>query len=195
MLSEIETPLVSLQNGDGQPLSRGSLDTAQLSELPGVPLINLRLDPADAALSAAVRQAIGVDLPVAPNTVAQAGDRLALWLAPDEWLLRCVGDDPAGLVADIGRAAGAGWFAVTDQTSGYSVMHLHGPQASAVLNAGCPLDLHPRVLRLGQCAQTHFFRTSILLRPLADDGQAWELIVRRSFADYAARLLLDAMGL
>lgn len=192
MLSEIETPLVGLQDAV-QALNRGSMDAVQLTELPGVPLLNLRVNPADPGLLAAMREAIAMDLPVAPNTVIQADDRVAMWLAPDEWLLRCPGADPADLLERIRQSMGDCWFAASDQTSGYSILRLQGPAARDVLNAGCPLDLHPRTLTVGQCAQSHFFKTSILLRPLSADGNTWEVIVRRSFADYTARMLLDAM--
>jgi sarcosine oxidase subunit gamma len=32
----------------------------------------------------------------------------------------------------------------------------------------------------GTCAQSHFFKASIVLRPLDEGNQGWELIVRRS---------------
>jgi sarcosine oxidase subunit gamma len=40
------------------------------------------------------------------------------------------------------------------------------------------------------CAQSHYFKAAIILRPVADD--AFEVIVRRSFADYTLRMLRDA---
>jgi sarcosine oxidase subunit gamma len=59
-----------------------------------------------------------------------------------------------------------------------------------VLSRGCPLDLHPQVLAVGQCAQSHYFKASIVLIPVSDD--TFELVVRRSFADYFCRIMLDA---
>lgn len=59
-----------------------------------------------------------------------------------------------------------------------------------VLARGCPLDLHPRVFKPGQCAQSHYFKTSIVLVPTGDD--AFEIVLRRSFADYFVRIMLDA---
>ncbi len=59
-----------------------------------------------------------------------------------------------------------------------------------VLARGCPLDLHPRAFKPGQCAQSHYFKSSIVLIPTGDD--AFEIVVRRSFADYFVRIMLDA---
>jgi hypothetical protein len=59
-----------------------------------------------------------------------------------------------------------------------------------LLARGCPLDLHPRVLARGQCVQSHYFKASIVLVPLGSDS--YEIVVRRSFADYFCRIMLDA---
>ncbi|MHA3903009.1 sarcosine oxidase subunit gamma [Castellaniella sp. WN] len=195
MSSEIkqQTPLAGLWADFGQPLRHRAEGRVLLNELPLVGLANLRVDPGSGAILDALRAGLGLELPVAPNTVARGRDMMALWLGPDEWLLRASSDGPADLPARVEQTLAGHEFAVTDQTSGYSVVQLHGPGTRDVLNAGCPLDLHPRALTLGQCAQSHFFKTSVLLRPLDEQGDGWELIVRRSFADYAVRMLLDAM--
>ncbi len=42
----------------------------------------------------------------------------------------------------------------------------------------------------GQCAQSHYFKASLTLLPIGDDS--FELVVRRSFADYFVKIMLDA---
>ncbi|CDM24045.1 sarcosine oxidase subunit gamma [Castellaniella defragrans] len=186
-----QSPLTGLHTDFGLPLLHGDSNRVSLSEQSLVSLANLRVDPSNSTILGTVQACLGLELPLVPNTVAHDGDITALWLAPDEWLLRAgAGVD---LVSRVEHALAGHWFAITDQSSGYSAVQLHGPGARNVLNAGCPLDLHPRALPLGRCAQSHFFKASVLLRPLEDTGDAWELIVRRSFADYAVRMLLDAM--
>ena len=73
-------------------------------------------------------------------------------------------------------------------------MNLRGPNSREVLAKGCTLDLHPRVFGPGQCAQSNVAMTAAVIRPLIDkEGTAsFDLIVRRSFADYLARWLEDA---
>lgn len=187
-----ETALAGLAALYGSPLRHGSPESFELLELPRVGLANLRVDPGSPAIAAALQQAFGLALPVAANTVAQGRGITALWLAPDEWLLRT--DDAAtDLVAQVEQALAGQWFAVTPQTSGFTVMQLRGRGTRDVLNGGCPLDLHPRALPFGMCAQSHFFKASVVLRPLDGENRDWELIVRRSFADYTARMLLDVL--
>ena len=68
---------------------------------------------------------------------------------------------------------------------------MSGPSARDVLAKGCPLDLHPAVFGPGDCAQTLLAKANVTLR-CVDDSPRFELIVRRSFAEYAALWLHDA---
>ena len=170
----------------------GAAAACTLGERPFLELTLVRGDGTSAAFRDAIRAATGAELPLAPNTVAASADYQVFWLGPDEWLLQSARPRVPDMERTL-RAALAGQFAaVTDVSSGYTVLWLAGSKARAVLQKGCPLDLHPRVFRSGQCAQSHFFKADILLHPVADG--AWELVVRRSFADYAARILTDAMA-
>lgn len=193
---DLDTPLVGLQEPRGTPLRRGNPAGVELTEISLPEIINLRGDSQDDGLVKAASEVLGLALPQVPNTVASTAKTIAFWLSPDEWLLRSVEPAPSGtgLQSRLETALAGHFFATTDQSSGYSVIQLHGPKARAVLAKGCPLDLHPSVMSPGQCAQSHYFRASVLLRPLAADGNAWEIIVRRSFADSTARMLLDAMS-
>ena len=64
--------------------SGGSLS---IRELPFLTQINLRVDSGDAAVMRRLSDSLGSVLPMTPNTVTLAGDRRALWLGPDEWLV------------------------------------------------------------------------------------------------------------
>ena len=81
--------------------------------------------------------------------------------------------------------------AVTDVTGGQTVITLSGPRTRDVLAKGCPLDLHPSVLRPGDCAQTLLAKANVIIR-CVDDSPSYELTVRRSFAHYARCGLHDA---
>jgi sarcosine oxidase, subunit gamma len=111
-------------------------------------------------------------------------------LGPDEWLLQSTSSRSPGAECRLRPAIGSELAAVVDVSSGYAVLELTGPRVREVLRKGCPLDVHPRVFRVGQCAQTHFFKAGIILRPI--DPDVYELVVRRSFADYTVQMLLDA---
>ena len=51
--------------------------------------VNLRGDKSDLEFASAIRAALDVDLPVAPNTVASNDNYTVYWLGPDEWMLHC----------------------------------------------------------------------------------------------------------
>ena len=80
---------------------------------------------------------------------------------------------------------------IVDISSGQTVIRLSGPSALDVLARGCALDLHPSVFPPGACAQTLLARAQALLIAV-DDTPTFDIIVRRSFAPYAAAWLKDS---
>jgi sarcosine oxidase subunit gamma len=187
--TRLESPLVGAQDllAANQALKSKAF---RLRERPFLELVNVRGDASDAAFVSAFEKVIGTRLPVKSNTVAQASDYDVLWLGPDEWLVRSSEPRASELEARL-EAAFVGTFATAvDVGSGYTVLEASGERVRDVISRGCPLDLHPRVLARGQCAQSHYFKASIVLLPTADD--TFEIVVRRSFADYFCRIMLDA---
>jgi sarcosine oxidase, subunit gamma len=168
----------------------GKSKAFHLSERPFCDLVNLRGDAADPAFVEAVERACGCLLPVRPNTTARGETCDLLWLGPDEWLVRSREPQPAGFEAALAATLTGQFASAVDVGSGYTVLDLSGAKVRDVLARGCPLDLHPRLLAPGQCAQSHYFKASIVLVPVS--GDAYEVIVRRSFADYFVRIMLDA---
>jgi sarcosine oxidase subunit gamma len=149
-------------------------------------IINIRGDAGDGAFTSAVKNATGCDLPLAANTVAQAGDVRILWLGPNEWWV--VGTDArrAGLIDGLRQAFAGQHTNVTDVSESRTVITLSGPAAREVLARGVSLDLHPRAFGPGQCAQTGLSRANVLLHQL-DETPAYEIYVLKSFADYLWR--------
>jgi sarcosine oxidase subunit gamma len=157
---------------------------------PLLELASVRGDSNSGEFRHAVAHATGIELPRDPNTVALGETYIVLWLGPDEWLLQSTGPREATLERTLRPLLAGRFAAVVDVSSGSIVVEVRGSRARDVLQKGCPLDLHPRVLGIGQCAQSHFFKAAIVLRPLAAD--TFEVILRRSYADYASRMLIDA---
>jgi sarcosine oxidase subunit gamma len=162
-----------------------------LAEKPFLGHLNMRGDPAASGFSAAVRRVLGFDLPLDVNTVTAGRTLAVFWLGPDEWLILTPGGRESGVMHDLRAALHEQFAAVTDVSGGQTVIMLGGECARDVLAKGCSLDLHPRVFGPGQCAQTHLARTGVLIRQVGD-APTFELIVRRSFADYLWRWLQDA---
>lgn len=171
------------------PLAQRALDTRVAGDTSGAGLvlserrflakINLR----GKADSAAVKAAVGVELPGEPNTVAEGNNIAALWLGPAEWLL--VG--PAGAEKAINEALVEGLegasVGIVDVTEGRTVIRIAGPMARDVLSMGCPLDLHPRVFGAGRCAQSFIVRSTVILHQV-DDAPTFDVFVERSQSDY-----------
>ena len=161
--------------------------------------VNLRGDSGDGAFVEAVRRVLGLALPTLPNTATRAEGLALLWLGPDEWLAvqqTAAPDAETRLAAKLrealGYAPGGPHAAVTEVGESLCCIAVAGPQARAVIAKGCPLDLHPRVFGgSGHCAQSHLAKASVTLHQVSD-APAFDLYVRRSFADYLWRWLEDA---
>ncbi len=182
-----ESALVGLERSpDGRlgPAAAGFV----LRERPCRALLTLR--GTGQAFFEAAAGVLGLQLPARAGQTAAAGGRRALWMGPDEWLLCDADADPSGLEASLRGALAAGGGTVVDVSSGLVIVTLQGSAARAVLAAGCPLDLHPRVFVEEQCAQSHYFKAPVTLWRGADD--TFSVVVRRSFAHYAVDMLLDA---
>lgn len=166
----------------------------RLSERPFLELVNLRGDTRDAAFMQAVESVIGCRAPEKANTFVRGNGYDMLWLGPDEWLVRSATAHDATRTAPLQAKFGAvfaGVFAsAVDVGSGYTVLEISGTRVREVLARGCPLDLHPKLFGEGQCAQSHYFKASMTLLPTGADS--FDIVVRRSFADYFVKIMLDA---
>ncbi len=159
----------------------------------GLSILNLRGNPGDAAFRDAVSQALGLALPTqalptqACTTVT--GDALRLvWVGPDDWFVIGAKGEAATIEARLRQALAGQHFAVTDVSSGYTVLHLSGHPVREVLAQGCPLDLHPRTFRPGSAAGSVFFKASVWLWEI-DAAPVYEVLVRNSFRSYVWLML------
>lgn len=167
----------------------GAPDAASLLVLAEVALgaaWNVRGDPGRCAIGPACAGAFALPLPQTPNTSARGEDKALLWLGPRSWLfVAAPGAAPNDLDAtrDALRAVGAALF---DVSASYVAWSVAGPTSAAVLNGGCPLDLHPRAFPAGACAQSLLGHVGALIyRP--DDAERFVVMVPRSYAADAWR--------
>ena len=124
-----------------------------------------------------------VGLPARPGGVSVTGDRTALWLGPDEWLLLA----PLNSL-DPRISIGAG--AVVDISHRQVGLILEGDEAAVALATGCPLDLHPSVFAPGTCTRTVFGKAEVVL--WRTGAQRFHVEVARSFAAYIHARLVEA---
>lgn len=171
--------------------TRGSGGAVRLAELPFLTQMNVRFD-AKGPAAEAIGLALGLQLPLQPNTVVRAGELRALWLGPDEWLLVGQPGSERDLETRIREAAGAEPVSVTDVSAQRTTLLVSGPRAVDLLAHGCALDLHPRAFGPGRCAQTTLGRTQVVLVARDEPRAGFWVLVRSSFAGYLADWLLDA---
>lgn len=156
--------------------------------------INLRGDAGDKAFQKGVRKALGLAVPVEPNTVASADGLDILWLGPDEWLVVGETGRESAIVTSLRTELAGQHVAVTDVSANRTCIRLAGRRAREILAKGCTLDFHPRAFEAGRCAQTLVARAQVIIQ-LVDGGPAsadFRLFVRGSFAQYLAGWLVDA---
>lgn len=185
-----QTPLIECELKDDES------GIVRVGERPFLGHLNFRADAEDKVSIEIVEEMFGFSLPLNPNQAVRSGAGIAVWLAPDEWLIihqdesGSVSVDPLQMLLE-GRHA-----AVTDVSSGQTLLYLYGSHSREVLARGCPLDLHPRQFKPGDSAQTHFEHVPITLwldtSTPDPELKPWiNLVVRRSFADYIWRRLED----
>lgn len=162
-----------------------------LHQRPFLGCVNLRGNPEDAKFHDAVKRVLGVALPTEPNTVVENAEITVFWLAPTEWFIRIGAGAERDLIARLEDTLAGQHIATNNVTGNFTTVELSGPHVRDVLEKGCTLDLHPRAFAPGVCAQTLLSHAGILIRPMPD-GQAFEIVVRRSFADYMFVWLEDA---
>ncbi|MDJ0340995.1 sarcosine oxidase subunit gamma family protein [Streptomyces sp. H10-C2] len=171
--------------------TRASGGAVRLAELPFLAQITVRLDPKGPA-AGAVGLALGIALPLEPNTAVRGGELAVLWLGPDEWLLVGPAGTQAGLQSRLRAAIGDEHAAVVDVSAQRTTLLVAGPSARDLLSHGCSLDLHPRSFSAGRCAQTTLARAQVVLVPRDEHRPGFWVLVRSSFAGYLADWLLDA---
>ena len=168
--------------------SRGELS---IRELPFVSQLNLRADPNDAELMQRLAGALGLALPVAPNTVSHNQDRRALWLGPDEWLVVGPDGQQDALAQALRHGLNGAFGSIVDVSANRTLLEIRGPRAGALLAHGIAVDLDARSFAPGRCAQTLLAKAQVIMERRVNEV-AVHIYVRSSFDSYVTEWLLDA---
>ncbi|MCO5064950.1 MAG: sarcosine oxidase subunit gamma [Rhizobiaceae bacterium] len=153
---------------------------ARVATLPPAQRVSLR---APASSLSALSKAIGLALPTKPKTSTVKGERTALWLGPDEWLLIDeAGKSPLDDCAKVKALHSA--VDISHRNVAFSVT---GPGAAATLNAGCPQDLSLEAFPLGAASRTVLGKVEIVL--LRNGEESFRVECWRSFSDYVLEFL------
>lgn len=158
-------------------------EAPRITEVPFLGYLNLRGKSNNTGVHSACLKVLGCEPPVEANTVIDSGDNRIYWLGPDEWLIVTPTDQQTGLEKDLRAALKTVFSSVVDNSSGLTMIEIRGDNAAQLLASDCPLDLHPRAFKAGQCAQTRLAKAGMIVAPMRQEA-GFEVIVRRSFADY-----------
>ena len=143
-------------------------------------------------LDEAVRKVLGISLPGQPLGLAldASGERSVQWLSPDEWLVIVPGGEELDVEQRLRDALGDAHYAIVDVSGGQTLVELSGEKARELLMKSTPYDVHPEAFPVGKGVTTVFAKANLILRRPTEER--WELVLRRSFADYVYRWILDA---
>ena len=151
--------------------------------------LTLRGDADDSNFAGGVHKALGLELPVALTLVAN-GDTSLQWLGPDEWLLIVPSGTEFAVEQKLRAELEGQHIAVVNVSGGQTLVELSGPKVREMLMKSSIYDVHPSNFPVGKAVGTMFAKSQLVIRHTGED--TWELVVRRSFADYIWLWLQDA---
>jgi methylglutamate dehydrogenase subunit D len=152
-----------------------------ITELTGLGLATVACRKGQAsALSATVRKAYDVDLPVS-SRVAQGAAVSFIGYGPEQWLAVSEALAKEALAGEL-AAKLQGLASVSDQSGGRTVLRMGGNRARDVLAKGLPIDLDPRAFPLGSAATSAISHIGVQLWQ-ADDTRSYDLAIFRSLSE------------
>ena len=150
-------------------------------------MIDLRGLTTDAGFMAAVKGALGVDLPVKPRTSASWGDVRVLWLSTDQWLILSSRGRAHELLTSLQAALQGIHSLVVDVSDMRAVIRLEGDGCREVIMKGTSLDLLDKEYVQGCCRRMRYAEIAALLDVVEDN--VFDIYVFRSYAHYTWNFL------
>ena len=150
--------------------------------------LTLRCEPSS-PLIAVAQSILGVALPLSPLTSVEQGDLVVRWIAPDEWLISLPNEQVFDLETRF-RAEMKGHHSLVNGSGGMTVYTLRGKHVVDMLKKSTPVDLHDSEFPVGKVVSTVFAKAGAVIRRTGESE--FELVVRRSFADYIWLWIQDA---
>lgn len=139
----------------------------------------VKLRSGDENAHAALMPVFGKALPLHHAISTEVGTVMAM--GPQEWMLFAPESDFRETEHRLRSALEGQSAAVVDMTAGLVALHVFGPLARGLLQAGCPVDLSNRAFQAGHVARTLYGRYSVtVMRCEGEDG--FIVFVARSFA-------------
>ncbi len=166
-----------------RPLLEGVSDTGagglKLSVQPLRGMVTLRADLSEASVAAAVKAAVGSDMP----GVRKATDT-ALWMSPDELMLLMPYGEAADAVAVLTEKLSGVHHLAVDVSDARTLFRLEGSAAREVLAKGAPVDLARDKFAVGDLRRTRISHVAAAFWQSGDGPDVFEILCFRSYAKY-----------
>jgi sarcosine oxidase subunit gamma len=143
---------------------------------------NLRIDPVDRS---GASKAFGVELPGRMGDIQSKGQRRAICIGPDEWLLLAPFDEALAIgtaFVDLANTYALSLVDVSDRECG---IEIRGTSAAFALMAACPLDLD--VMAAGTATRTLFDYADVLI--IKENQELFHVTFLRSWSEHVWSLL------
>ena len=151
--------------------------------------LTLRCNQGNADQLAAVERVLGLQLPLQPLTSVESGNYSIRWMSPDEWLILVPGLETFDIEGKF-RDEMPGHYSLVNSSGGSTVLELSGANVVDLLKKCIGIDLHPQEFPTGKVVSTVFAKSTAIIRRTGE--QRFELVIRRSFADYIWLWIQDA---
>jgi len=188
---KIESPLTDLINRKKNILSDKKTEFV-ISDHSELGQVNIRGDVKDGLFIDNMKEILGHELPTDPNTVTVGEQFIILCLGENEWLIITPENEERKLIATLRNKMDGILMSFTDVSSSQCIIRVTGSHVRNVFAKGCSLDLHSRSFDVGKCAQSLIASVGVIIRQI-DSTPSFELIIRRSFAEYLVNWLYDAV--
>jgi heterotetrameric sarcosine oxidase gamma subunit len=133
----------------------------------------------DEGLKASVRDAYGIDLPLA-SKMARGKDVSFIGMGPGQWLAVSESLANEALATDL-MVKLKGLASIVDQSDGRAVIRLSGPRARDVLAKGLAIDLDPRVFPEDGSVTSTISHMGVQL--WQEDPESYDIALFRSVAE------------
>ena len=184
-----ESPLVGIEAEEVPTLK---LRDVLLQEQPFIGYLNLRFQPENVELAARLGELLDLQVPFHANTFSANQARACVWLGPDEWLIVVSETELEKTINAINKLIANEFATLTDQSSAMTMFKIAGSGAVELLSRGIVFDLHPSEFLPGHSAQTVIAKSPATILNRSSEKTCFELLVRRSFADYLWRWFAKA---
>ncbi len=155
--------------------------TVLLEERQLTGILVLRVSTARDEFSKALESVVGMPLPERLQSCTNGRAYCVRWMSPDEWMMTCPVDKAFSIEQAL-RAAFDGHCAIVNVSGGYCLLSLSGSDALNVLKKSTSYDVNPENFPPGKVVNTVMAKAQATLMNMGDER--YELLLRRSFADY-----------